>query len=42
MPKVSKMGSQMESVWMLLAHFLRFFFEASKKRLPDEFDETNA
>ena len=34
MPKVSKMGSQMGSVWMLLAHFFRSFFEASKKDPP--------
>ncbi len=30
-PKMSKVGSQMGSVWMLLAHFLRSFFETSKK-----------
>ena len=41
MPKVSKMGSQMGSVWMLLAHFLRSFFEAAKKGPPDEFGETD-
>ena len=31
---MSKMGSKMGSVWMLLANFLRFVFEASKKVPP--------
>ena len=41
MPKVSKMGSQMGSVWMLFAHFLGPFFGAAKKGPPDEFEETD-
>ena len=36
---MSKIGSKMGSVWMLLANFLRFFFEGSKKGTSDESGE---